>query len=247
MNNLKQKGRLPVVVKKSASGLSAGEQFAGTIFFIVYLLVLPVVMGPLFRLAGHLLGRRIHADTQTAIYYYSLFAVTVVIFHGFLVRTTQRLLEDLSGACKTALIGLVGLYGLNGILFRLAGTLFSGRVNLNDSAVSSYIGDTPHMTLLRVLLLAPFVEEVLFRGLVFGSLKGRSRLLAYAASCLLFALLHVWQFAVENQDASYLLVAVQYLVHGVMLSWAYEHSGTLWASVALHAGANALSVLTILS
>lgn len=235
--------------KKLVSGLSAGERFAGTIFFIVYLLILPVAMGPLFRLAGHLLGRRVHPDTQAAVYYYSLFAVTVVMFHGFLVRTTQRLLEDLSGAAKTVLIGLVGMYGLNELFSRLARLLpiFSpDRVNLNDGAISTQIASTPHMTLLTVLLLAPFVEEVLFRGLVFGSLKGRSRLLAYAVSCLLFALLHVWQFAVESRDAAYLLMMVRYLTPGVVLAWAYEHTGTLWASFGVHAAANALSVLTML-
>ena len=53
--------------KKPASNLSAGEQFAGAVFFIIYALIHPVAMGPLFRLAGHLLGRRIHADTQAAV------------------------------------------------------------------------------------------------------------------------------------------------------------------------------------
>lgn len=235
--------------KKLASGLSAGEQFAGTIFFIVYFLVLPVAAGPLFRLAGHLLGRRIHADTQAAIYYYSLFAVTVVIFHGFLVRTTQRLLEDLSGACKSVLIGLVGIYGLGELFSRLSQLLrvsTDGRVNLNDGAISAQIADTPHMTLLTVLLLAPFVEEVLFRGLVFGGLKSRSRLLAYAVSCLLFALLHVWQFAVKSRDVTYFLLTLQYLLPGAAMAWAYEHTGTLWTSVMLHAAVNGLSALAML-
>ena len=70
----------------------------------------------------------------------------------------------------------------------------------------------------------------------------RSRAAAYLVSCLLFALLHVWQFAVVNRDLTYFLLMVQYLVPGLVLAWAYEHSGTLWASVALHAVANALSV-----
>lgn len=232
--------------KKFSFGLNGGELFAGTVFFIVYLLVLPVALGPLFRLAGELLGRRILDDTQAAVYYYLLFAVTVVIFHGFLVRTTQRLLEDISGACKCALIGLVGLYGLNALIARLAGALTAGRANLNDGAIAGRISGTPHMTLLTVLLLAPFVEEVLFRGLVFGSLRERSRLLAYAVSCLLFALHHVWQFAVSSRDAAYILVALQYLAPGIMLAWAYEHTGTLWTSVLLHAAANGLSLLSLL-
>ena len=35
---------------------------------------------------------------------------------------------------------------------------------------------------------------------------------------------------------------VPYLVPGVVLAWAYDRSGTLWTSIALHALANALSV-----
>ena len=80
------------------------------------------------------------------------------------------------------------------------------------------------------------MEEVLFRGLVFGGLREKSRWIAYLASCLLFALLHVWQFAVVNRDIAYFLLMVQYLVPGLVLAWACEHSGTL------HAAANALAV-----
>ena len=115
---------------------------------------------------------------------------------------------------------------------------------MNDSAISEQIGSAPHMTMLIVIFLAPFVEETLFRGLVFGGLRERSRFLAYVVSCVLFALLHVWQFAVANRDVGYFLQMSQYLIPGVVLAWAYEHSGTLWAAIALLAGINALSVLT---
>ena len=102
------------------------------------------------------------------------------------------------------------------------------------------------MTILIVVFLAPFVEEVLFRGLVFGNLRTKSRLAAYAVSCLLFALLHVWQFAVVNQDITYFLLMIQYLVPGLVLAGVYDYSGTLWASIGLHAAANALSVWSML-
>ena len=88
--------------------------------------------------------------------------------------------------------------------------------------------------------------KVLFRGLVFGNLKSKSRALAYAVSCLLFALLHVWQFAVVKQDVTYFLLMIQYLVPGLVLAWAYDHSGTLWSPIALHAAANALSTWAML-
>ena len=172
--------------------------------------------------------------------------MTVIIFHGFLARTPRRLLDNLDGTVKTVLAGLVALYGLNELAYRLVRMAVGTRTNLNDITISARAGGAPHMMLVIVVFLAPFVEETLFRGLVFGNLKDRSRAAAYLVSCLLFALLHVWQFAVVNRDITYFLLMVQYLVPGLVLAWAYEHSGTLWASAALHAAANALSIWTMM-
>lgn len=232
--------------RKSTTYMTYGEQIAGVVFFVIYLLVLPFVTNPLFDLAGRLLAVSISAAMRDVLYYYILFAVTIIIFHGFLARTSRHLMDNLGGACKTAAAGLVGLYGLNELVYRLTNLIFTNRTNLNDTTISAQIDDAPHMTLLIVIFLAPFVEEVLFRGLVFGNLKSRSRTLAYVVSCLLFALLHVWQFAVVKQDVTYFLLMIQYLVPGLVLAWAYDHSGTLWASIGLHAAVNALSVWAML-
>ena len=232
--------------RKSTTYMTYGEQIAGVVFFVIYLLVLPFVTNPLFDLAGRLLAVSISAAMRDVLYYYILFAVTIIIFHGFLARTSRHLMDNLGGACKTAAAGLVGLYGLNELVYRLTNLIFTNRTNLNDTTISAQIDDAPHMTLLIVIFLAPFVEEVLFRGLVFGNLKSRSRALAYVVSCLLFALLHVWQFAVVKQDVTYFLLMIQYLVPGLVLAWAYDHSGTPWASIGLHAAVNALAVWAML-
>lgn len=229
--------------KKGAGGLTALERRGGGAFFVFYLLLLPLAAGPARRLAGELLGRRVSEELYGAVYYYVLFAVTALLFHRLLGTSTRRLLDDPAQALKTAAVGIVAHYGLAELASRL-GRLFVDRsANLNDAAISSRTGNAPHMTLLIVLFLAPFVEETLFRGLVFGGLRERSRPLAYAASCALFALAHVWQFALANRDPAYFLLMLQYLIPGLVLAWAYDHSGTLWASIGLHAGVNALSVL----
>ena len=232
--------------KKTSPYMTPGEQVAGTVFFVIYLVVLPFVTGRLFRLAELLLDVTISQALQNVIYYYVLFAVTLLIFHKFLARTCRNLADNLGVACQTLLVGLVGLYGLNELVYRLSNLVITNRTNLNDTTISAQIQDAPRVTLLIVIFLAPFVEEVLFRGLVFGNLKSKSRAVAYLMSCLLFALLHVWQFAVVKQDITYFLLMVQYLVPGLVLAWAYEHSGTLWTSIAIHAAANALSAWAML-
>ena len=229
--------------RKTSSGLTNLERFGGTIFFVFYLLLLPLATGPARKLAEDLLGRSVSAELYGAAYYYLLFAVTAILFHHTLGISTRRFLDDPASALKTAGVGVIAYYGLSELAARL-GRLFVDRSgNLNDAVISARTGAAPHMTLLIVIFLAPFVEETLFRGLVFGGLKEKSRPLAYAVSCALFALVHVWQFAVANRDPAYFLLMVQYLIPGLVLAWAYDHAGTLWASVALHAGVNALTVL----
>lgn len=69
--------------RKSASYMTPGEQIAGTVFFVIYLVVLPFATAPLFRLAERLLDASISPSLQNAIYYYTLFAVTLIIFTAF--------------------------------------------------------------------------------------------------------------------------------------------------------------------
>ena len=45
------------------------------------------------------------------------------------------------------------------------------------------------------IFLVPIVEEMLFRGVVFGSIRPRSRLWAYVVSVAAFSVYHVWSFA----------------------------------------------------
>ena len=99
--------------KKTGTYLSPGEAVGGTIFFFIYLLALPFVTGPLFDLVGLLLDVRIGQQLQNTIYYYVLFAVTIIIFHGMLGRTSQKLADNVGTACKVLAAGLIALYGLN--------------------------------------------------------------------------------------------------------------------------------------
>ncbi|MEA5041742.1 MAG: type II CAAX endopeptidase family protein [Oscillibacter ruminantium] len=231
--------------RQSNAYLSSGELVGGTIFFVVYLLVLPFATEPLFRLISILLDVNIGKGLQNTIYYYVIFALTVIIFHGLLARTSRNLMDNLGTAAKTLGAGLIALYGLNELVYRLTHMLIGTQTNLNDMTINAQIDTAPRSTLVIVILLAPFVEEVLFRGLVFGGLRSHSRTVAYLVSCLLFAFLHVWQYAWGSHDVAYFWLMVQYLVPGMVLAWAYDHSGTLWTSVGLHAAANALSVLAL--
>ena len=234
--------------KKTASGgMNRTERVAGTIFFLVYLLVMPLLATRIFDLLEVVLDTTINDSLRNVLYYYTLFAVTVLLFHSYLAHTSSRFLDNLNRALSTMLLGLLVFYGANELLFRVCNVLFDSRTNLNDMTIAAQVASAPRMTALIVVLLAPFVEEVLFRGLVFGNLRRKSAAVGYVVSCLLFALLHVWQFAVVNRDVTYFLLMLQYLVPGLVLAWVYDRTGTLWTSIGLHAAANALAAWTLVA
>lgn len=231
--------------KKGGGGyMTTGEQIGGTVLLALYLLVLPAVRDPLFDLVERLTGANLSASLRSIVYYYALFAAVVVIFHRFLCRTSRNFTDNLGVACEAALTGLVALYGLNELVFRLGRVLVGGLTNLNDGLIAAPVPDAPRTTFLIAVVIFPIVEETLFRGLVFGGLKGKSRWIAYAASCCLFALSHVWQLASSGLSPLALARTLQYLVPGAVLCRTYERSGSLWSAVAVHAAANALCLWT---
>ena len=235
------------MAKKSAPSahMNQTERVAGTIFFIVYLLVLPLLANKIFDIFEVLLDTTISDSLANIIYYYVLFAVVLLLFHSFLAGTTTRFFGGTSRAMTTFCVGLLVFYGANELFYRVANVLFNSHTNLNDTTIAASINAAPRMTALIVVVLAPFVEEVLFRGLVFGCLREKSRVLAYIVSCLLFAFLHVWTFALSAWDWSYFILMLQYLVPGLVFAWAFDHSGTLWTSMLLHATVNALALWTL--
>lgn len=232
--------------KKQHTALTDFEKLAGTALLAVYLLILPLCGGWITGQIGSLLGISISRAASNIICFYILFAAAVLVFHTLLAQTTQTFLKAMDRCFRTLGLALVLFYGLNEILFRITNLLWGNLTNLNDAALLAQIAAAPQMMALVVILLSPFIEEVLFRGLIFGWLRQHSRAAAYAASCLLFALLHVWQYAVFQADPLYLLLIVQYIVPGLVFTWAYDHSGSLWTPIAAHAAVNALAVWTVL-
>jgi membrane protease YdiL (CAAX protease family) len=84
---------------------------------------------------------------------------------------------------------------------------------------------------------APLLEELVFRGILYNALRRYCRgILAAVAAALFFAALHmVW---------SNLL---QLFVLALILTWLYERTGRLVASISLHAVNNLVALLLVLS
>ena len=179
------------------SHLTDLEKLGGVILLLIYLALIPLCGAAILNWAGGLLGLSIGPALRQTIWFYLLFAAVTLVFHRFLFACAGTFTGSAARSFQTLGTALIFFYGLNEILFRVTHLLWGHTVNLNDTALISLdlLNAAPAATVLALVVLAPFVEEVLLRGFLFGWLRQHSRSAAYLVTCVLFALLHTWASA----------------------------------------------------
>ena len=108
----------------------------------------------------------------------------------------------------------------------------------------SVVTKNPTLTALEIALvivttvvLGPLVEEIVFRGFLFGALAPRIGVIAAAlVSALLFGAAHADPVLFPSLAAL-----------GLIAAFAYAATGNLWVSIALHATHNALSAIVLIA
>ena len=91
--------------------------------------------------------------------------------------------------------------------------------------------------IIMIVIVAPITEEVCFRGMLFGGIRNRLPLWAAAlAAGAFFGLLHF----TTGPSAVVPLIAL-----GAIFAVVYEKTGSLWASIIMHAFNNGLALLFI--
>ncbi len=128
----------------------------------------------------------------------------------------------------------------------LEGTM--GVVSGNQSAIEEQAVGGAH-TWLFILVTAvagPILEELIFRYGIFRPLERRSRFAAYVVTAGLFALMHVWAYAVFDGEWRQLLDGLVYLVGGVVLTAVYDVTGNITFPILLHIWCNSVATYYML-
>ena len=112
--------------------------------------------------------------------------------------------------------------------------------NPNNNAVLQMANTDYGMVNALALFLAPIVEELIFRAAIFSLLYRRSRAAAYVVSILLFAVYHVWGYALS--DPIIWLYLLQYLPVSYLLCRCYERCNSVWGSIFMHMLVNFISL-----
>lgn len=211
--------------------LTREEQNRGYVFFALFFLVFPVLKMGVEWFFDHFFGLYLSEAVSAAVYYYIMAVLTMVVFWSFLKNAGRILMNFLPENLLALITGFAGGQ-LLAFLFRF---LPWPMEDPNPISWAEQYAYSPAATILIVVILIPIVEEVLFRGLLFGSLRKYSRTMAWIASVVLFAVYSVWTFAVAYGDVRYLILAIRYLPMSLALTWCYDRGGSIWSAVLLHA------------
>jgi len=138
-----------------------------------------------------------------------------------------------------------GLAGL--IVVDVIGTLLS-QVGLRSNQLDQFdfiLSEGPFafaLLLFAAGVLAPFVEELFFRGFLFGVYRRRQPLwVAYFVSSVLFTLLHLEPTRMNVPQMAGLSVGIFLLA--MLLAWLYQHTGSLYPGILAHAVNNATGLI----
>lgn len=221
--------------------LKKSEFWSAMAILILHLAVFPMALSVLTAAKPDLFSA-----AQINLLYYAATTVLVFLFMGRYLRRSFDGLVDGPVRCITSFfIGWLLYFLLTMAATYLMQMLHIESDNLNNEVVGTMLGSDRGMIIAMTVFLAPIAEESIFRGGLFCGLYGKSRVAAYAVSMLMFCIYHVWQYAVVLWDASYLLMAIQYIPAAFVLCWIYERSGSLWTSIFFHMSVNAIAVLAV--
>jgi len=145
------------------------------------------------------------------------------------------------GAFLSVVGSVVALGLLGDLLIVLGGEAFEWSVNWRDWFLPQLVWGSQldlFKTGFEVVLLAPVFEEIIFRGLLYSTLRAKfTRPFSIIGSALIFALAHGYGFVA--------FLAVFW--SGLLWAWAYERTGSILPGICAHALNNGLVVYSLVA
>ena len=213
--------------------MKKSERILGCIYIPIHSVVLPLLLGILLSLFA--------PDTQPPyqmlIYYTASLILTLSIMLSFLRDSFSDLIDGFWRAVQAIILGYV-LYRVLLWLAALLSTQIIIGSNPNTEEFDAVAKINFKILLIVAVVIAPIVEEAMFRGALFGSIRQKNRIAAYIVSALVFAVYHLWDYMLFDFKPEIIIYSIQYIPASIALAWCYERGGTIWAPILLHAAIN---------
>lgn len=229
--------------------LNSRQKAIGVILiFPWYLYFAPIVINYFLKLYTVYIANDFSTNSLNAFFNLFIGIATaiplIIVFKGFIKENWLVFKKDfLENIIWVLTIGIGLAY-----LFSIAGELI---VNLvapqsgeaaNQTLVETLVQSNFLLMFFQSVIIAPFIEELLFRGLIFNSLRQKNMVWAHLISAFLFGLLHVYSYILAGDMREWIKL-IPYMMAGLSFSTVYEKRQTIIAPIILHAAKNLIAVL----
>lgn len=221
--------------------ITRAEKIFGIIYIFVHSLLLPQILGLVSVIATRY-GLEIGENDLNLIYYMVSFIIVLIFMFRFLRKSFSDIFDGFGRFLTSAALGCVAYYAAAAVVNLVLSYLLPDIINPSVQDEIELTKLDYDKTLVIAVLLAPLVEESIFRGALFGTIRPKSAFLAYAVTAVLFAVYHLWPYFIADFNWMDLLYLLQYIPVGLILAWCYERSGTIWAPMLVHALINLVAV-----
>ena len=232
-----------VVVDKQTYAFTPYQAIA---LVILYFVGVPLV-GPIGQYLTHILyGSTSGIHQHVAL---GLYVCLFLIFFGLVYTPMIASFKFFKKNLKHNLIEVLKTWGLMLIATILVGIVFNfilpkNSQSGNQAVVESAFWNAPLFMTFNIILYAPIVEEIVFRGVFYQTF--RSRFVFWPAvliSTLVFGGLHVIQPIMQGGSWTEIIYLFQYAFMAFFMINAYEKTGSIWGAIMIHFLNNFLSLL----
>ena len=228
-------------MKKLSVTMTRTEKLIGWIYYPVQLFALPF----LIALVNALMGKPLSDSWINIIYFCINFLCACLIFRGFLTQNAKVAAENPFRCLRYAVVGILAYWLLSYVVQIFIVYADPDFFNVNDAYIGDIVQDNYLLMSIGTVFLVPVAEEVLYRGLIFGQLYNRNRVIAYVVSTAAFAVIHVVNYIGLYDVKLLVLCILQYLPAGLCLGWAYAKADSIWAPILIHITINQIGILSM--
>ena len=170
-----------------------------------------------------------------------LFVALSILFHAFLKKSVLDTFQSKKIiTCVWIVTGYLLVRAANVVTYCLIfgmASIFSDSFKLSQSVnqmdVHAFYVAHPALFLVVSIVLVPFVEEMIFRGIIFHTFRKMSKWLAVLGSSLLFGAVHVMAELTGGNWADIIKI-LPYFATGLILGLVYERQKNIIPCIGIH-------------
>lgn len=156
--------------------------------------------------------------------------------HDFRRYWIRNMMWMFWGLCLIIVIGNIVIPTLISIFHPVA-------KSVNEVDLRSMLSSYPFIYTVNVIWIGPMIEELVYRGTIFRTIRTKSRILAYLVSSFLFGFQHVYKAVVFQSNYNELWNIFSYMTAGLILAYLYEKRKNILVPIGAHMISNGLSVV----